>query len=252
MGNQKKNWKLVWSDEFDSPEINKENWGFELGYIRNNELQKYTDDPKNAYIEDGCLVIEAIKTDEPDCPYTSASLNTKDKVNFTHGRLEMRAKLPYGTGIWPAFWTLGQDIDENPWPSCGEIDIMELVGGNNDTYATCPFNDHHGDHVVQATIHFKGEPEGHILPRAYELMEGDFKDDFHVFGVDWDENCAKFYIDGVYYNKCNISDIPELHRPQYVLVNIAVGGGWPGDPDENTVFPQKYYIDYIRYYKEEK
>ena len=105
--------KLVWSEEFDNG-IDPAVWGYEIGYIRNNELQIYTDDPKNAYTENSCLVIESIKTGDPDCPYTSASINTLGKQEFLYGRLEMRAKLPFGKGIWPAFWTLGVDINENP------------------------------------------------------------------------------------------------------------------------------------------
>lgn len=238
--------KLVWSEEFDNG-IDPAVWGYEIGYIRNNELQIYTDDPKNAYTENSCLVIESIKTGDPDCPYTSASINTLGKQEFLYGRLEMRAKLPFGKGIWPAFWTLGVDIKENPWPACGEIDIMEMVGGVNTTFATCPFDDHMGDNVVQATIHYPDERKP--LPRAYELRHGNFCDDFHIFGIEWTENCIKTYVDDTVYNKLDVSDLPMFHRPHYVLLNTAVGGGWPGDPDETTVFPQKYYIDWVRYYQ---
>ncbi len=242
-----KDYKLVWSDEFDGPEIDRNTWGYEIGYVRNNELQDYTDAPENSYIENGCLVIESIKTGDPKRPYTSASLNTLGKKEFLYGKLEMRAKLPFGQGIWPAFWTLGVDIETNPWPACGEIDIMELVGGTNKTFATCPFEDHMGNDVCQATIHYPNEKKA--LQRALELKDGNFCDDFHIFGIEWTENCIKAYVDNIIYNKLDITDIPAFHRPHYVLVNTAIGGGWPGDPDETTIFPQKYYIDWIRYYK---
>lgn len=242
-----KDYKLVWSEEFDGPEIDRSTWGYELGYVRNNELQEYVDAPENSYIEDSCLVIKSIKTGDPERPYTSASLNTHGKKEFLYGKLEMRAKLPFGKGIWPAFWTLGVNIRETPWPACGEIDIMELVGGTNKTFATCPFNDHMGDDVCQATIHYPNEKKA--MQRAFELKDGNFCDDFHVFGIEWTENCIKCYVDNVIYNKLDITDIPAFHKPHYVLVNTAIGGGWPGDPDDTTVFPQKYYIDWIRYYK---
>lgn len=242
-----KDYKLIWSQEFNEPEIDSSVWNYEKGYVRNSELQLYTDDPANSYIKDGCLVIEAIKTGNPDCPYTSASLNTFGKKGFLYGKLEMRAKMPYGKGIWPAFWTLGQNIRELPWPACGEIDIMELVGGENKTNATCPFEDHMGDNVIQGTIHYANEIKG--LARAYELADSNFCDDFHVIGIEWTDKFIKCYCDGVVYNKLDIENLPAFHLPHYILVNIAVGGGWPGNPDETTIFPQKYYIDWIRYYQ---
>lgn len=242
-----KEYKLVWSEEFDNPEIDRNIWGYELGYVRNNELQEYVDDSENSYIKDSCLVLKAIKTGDPKRPYTSASLNTYSKQNFLYGKLEMRAKLPYGKGIWPAFWTLGQNIAEVPWPACGEIDIMELVGGKNTTNATCPFVDHMGDNVVQGTLHYPNEPKG--MQRALELKEGKFADEFHTFGIEWTKDFIKVYCDDVVYNKLDIKDQPAFHLPHYILVNIAIGGFWPGDPDETTVFPQTYEIDWIRYYQ---
>lgn len=238
--------KLVWSQEFDSPEIDRDIWRFEKGYVRNNELQCYTDSAENAYIEDSCLVIQSIKTDDENCPYTSASLNTYTTKEFLYGKLEMRAKLPYGKGIWPAFWTLGTDKDENGWPACGEIDIMEMVGGSGRDIATCPFGDYVSDSVVQGTIHYPNEQR---FSRAFEFSDRKFCDDFHVFGIDWTEDYIKFYVDNVIYNSIDIRQMPEFHKPHFILVNTAVGGAWAHSPDETTVFPQKYYIDWIRYYK---
>ena len=247
--------KLVWSDEFDGKELNRDIWQFEKGYLRNNELQYYTDSSENVYLEDGCLVIECKKTDDPEHPITSGSIHTRHTKTFLYGRLEMRAKLPYSKGYWPAFWTLGDNIREKginegpgvPWPGCGEIDIMELIGGTNTTYATCPFDDHMGNNVVQGTIHYTDEKPA--MQRACELKEGDYCDDFHIFGMEWDENCIKIYMDDVVYNKLDISDIECFHKPHYCLLNLAHGGFWPGDPDDTTVYPMKYYVDYVRYYQ---
>lgn len=244
---EKNDYKLVWSEEFDGSEINRDIWQYEIGYVRNNELQYYTDSPENSYVEDSCLVIKSIKTGDEKCPYTSASLNTMGTKEFLYGKLEMRAKLPFGTGIWPAFWTLGVNIEETPWPACGEIDIMEMVGGNGRDIAVCPFGDYVSDSVVQATIHYPEEKYG--LQRALELADRKFCDDFHIFGIEWTKDYIKFYVDNIIYNSIDIREIPALHLPQYVLVNTAVGGGWGGAPDDTTVFPQKYYIDWIRYYK---
>ncbi len=243
----KKEYKLVWSEEFNGPEIDKNTWRHEIGYVRNNELQYYTDAPENSFIEDGCLVIKSIKTDDPECPYTSASLNTRTKKDFLYGKLEMRAKLPFGAGVWPAFWTLGTNISEVDWPECGEIDIMEMVGGEGRDIPTCPFGDYVSDSVVQATLHYTNEPKG--LQRAFEFSDRKFCEDFHIFGIEWTEEYIRCYVDNVIYNSLDIRDIPAFHKPHYVLVNTAIGGGWAKDPDDTTVFPQKYYIDWIRYYK---
>ena len=240
--------RLVWQDEFDGADINRALWRFEEGHVRNNELQIYTDAPENAFLRDGCLVIRALRMGNPNCPYTSASLNTLGTQSVLYGRLEIRAKLPYGKGIWPAFWTLGANIEDVPWPACGEIDIMEMVGGPERNEATCPFGDHVGDHIVQGTIHYADEQRG--LQRAIELTGGKrFCDDFHIFTLDWTESCIKIGVDGLVYASYDIRDLEAFHKPHYVLLNLALGGAWPGDPDESTVFPQEYVIDYIRYYQ---
>lgn len=240
--------RLVWSDEFDGTEIDRSVWSFEKGYVRNQELQCYVDDADNAFLRAGCLVLRALKTGDPACPYTLASIHTRGKRDFLYGRLEMRARLPYGQGVWPAFWTLGADIAVNPWPACGEMDIMELVGGPERSKDTCPLGDHVGDHIVQGTIHYPGEPKG--LQRAIELRDGRrFCDDFHVFALDWTEESIKISVDGWVYASYDIRNLPMFHRPHFVLMNIALGGAWPGEPDQHTVFPQEYVIDYIRYYQ---
>lgn len=233
-------YELVWSEEFDSGKINTDIWDWEIGYIRNNELQYYTDSPENSYIEDNMLVIKTDKTDDEEKPYLSASLFTKEK-SFLYGRLEMRAKLPGDQGMWPAFWMLGTSMKDVGWPKCGEIDIMEMVGGE----FYLPY--HGGRGLVQATVHYPNEAEG--LSRSCELIDEGYDDDFHIYGIDWDENFIRFYVDDKVYNRINIKELPQFHKEFFLIVNTAVGAWWAEDPDETTRFPQKYIIDWIRYYK---
>jgi beta-glucanase (GH16 family) len=238
---ENKKWKLIWSEEFDEGKINTNLWNYEFGYIRNHELQYYTDKPENAYIEDDKLVLEARKVDYKGYKYTSASINTKNKKGFLYGRMEMRAKLPDGKGLWPAFWMLGTSFEgDSDWPECGELDIMELVGGSE------------GDSTVYANIHCPNpNGEWHFSyegGNTFVLQGQKFSDDYHIIGIEWDENEIKWYVDDNYYFTADIRHIPCFHREQFILLNLAVGGGWPGAPDENTVFPKKYYIDWIRYY----
>ncbi len=229
-------WQLVWSDEFNEANINQKHWDYEQGYIRNNELQWYTCDKKNCYIEEGNLVIQAVEEKGSNIRYTSASINTKGKKSWKYGKFEMRAKLPYGKGIWPAFWTLGI---EKPWPMCGEIDIMEMIGGEG------------GDSSVYATAHW-GEEGIHMqYGMRNDLNTGRFSDDYHIFSMEWSCEEVIWYIDNT---RCHSMKIDEKNRdefsqPHYILLNLAVGGDWPGSPDDTTTFPQKYYIDYIRIYQ---
>lgn len=235
-----KQWTLVWEDDFNGDSIDTNNWGYEIGKIRNNELQYYTNSSKNSYVKDSCLIIEGIRESYKGSDYTSASLNTLGKRDFLYGKIEMRARLPYGAGIWPAFWTLGTDIGKCGWPKCGEIDIMELIGGNsrNDT----------SDSRIHANIHYP-DKKPPAPNNTYSLKDVKFADDFHIIGCIWEEKSISWYVDDDEYYSVDISEISEFHKPQYILVNLAIGGNWPGSPDESTVFPQKYYIDWIRYYK---
>jgi len=233
-----KDWILEWSDEFDDKQIDTSVWGYEIGKIRNHELQYYTDNEKNAYIENGCLVINGIKEDFKDSEYTSASLNTLGKKSFLYGKIEMRAKLPYGQGIWPAFWTLGVNIPQIGWPKCGEIDIIEMIGGTSEGKS---------DSRIHANLHYPDKrPPG--KGNKFTLENAKFADDFHVIGIIWDEEKVSWYVDDELYYSDSIIGIEAFHKPQYILLNLAIGGDWPGSPDETTVFPQKYYIDYVRYY----
>lgn len=241
---------LIWSDEFNGDEIDRNNWTYDIGRGNNgnnngwgnNELQYYTDRTDNARIEDGKLIIEAKKENYNDCEYTSARLKTKDLQEFTYGRIEARMKIPYGQGIWPAFWMLGSSFNgDDTWPYCGEIDIMEHVSN---------------DPKVWGTIHWDNNG-----PQSFGTgMSVDNFDDYHVYAIEWTKNYIKWYVDDVEFCAADISDIviPKLerniknndafHKPYFILLNLAVGGNWPGSPDDSTNLPAKMYVDYVRVY----
>ncbi|PLV58646.1 carbohydrate binding domain-containing protein [Thermotoga sp. KOL6] len=247
-------WQLVWSQEFDDGVVDPNVWNFEIGNGHakgipgwgNGELEYYTD--RNAFVENGCLVIEARKeqvTDEYGTyDYTSARMTTEGKFEIKYGKIEIRAKLPKGKGIWPALWMLGNNIGEVGWPACGEIDIMEMLG--------------HDTRTVYGTAHGPGYSGGASISVAYKLPEGvpDFSEDFHVFSIEWDEDEVEWYVDGQLYHVLSKDELEELglewvfDHPFFLIVNVAVGGYWPGYPDNTTQFPQRMYIDYIRVYKD--
>ncbi len=234
---------LVMQDEFEkvgAPDPNL--WGFEIGRGQNgwgnNELQFYTDRSKNVTVKDGMLVITAEKESFSGAEYTSARLITKGKFQQTYGRFEARMKLPWGQGLWPAFWMLGSDIDTNPWPGAGEIDIMEFRGQNPST--------------LIGTVHGPGYSGGQSIGKSYVLKNGRFDTEFHIFGVEWGPKYINFYVDSVLYNQITPADVPGewvFDKPFYLLLNLAVGGGFVGSPNSETVFPQTLLIDYVRVYK---
>lgn len=234
---------LVMQDEFEkvgAPDPNL--WGFEIGRGQNgwgnNELQFYTDRSKNVTVKDGMLVITAEKESFSGAEYTSARLITKGKFQQTYGRFEARMKLPWGQGLWPAFWMLGSDIDTNPWPGAGEIDIMEFRGQNPST--------------LIGTVHGPGYSGGQSIGKSYVLKNGRFDTEFHIFGVEWGPKYINFYVDNVLYNQITPADVPGewvFDKPFYLLLNLAVGGGFVGSPNSETVFPQTLLIDYVRVYK---
>ncbi|MFV1884529.1 MAG: family 16 glycosylhydrolase [Balneola sp.] len=242
-------WELVWSDDFSGETINPENWNFqevEAGLF-NEEWQRYTDSEQNAYIENNQLVIKAIhESDEHGLnQYTSARLNTANKQSWKYGKIAARIKLPYGKGIWPAFWMLGANINENggdtPWPQSGEIDILELYGTKDDA-------------MVEANIHYADSENKHAMMGAvsYTLDEGIFADDFHIFELEWTKEYIKWFVDGNEYATTDISsfELTEFHEEFFLLLNIAVGGTWAGRPDDSTPFPQYMYVDWIRVYQQ--
>lgn len=231
-----------WEVDFNSAQIDPSVWNYELGYIRNHELQFYTDSKENARIEDGKLILCAKRDPNAEKGYTSACLDTKGKAEFLYGHIEMTAKLPKGTGIWPAFWMLGSTFEvTEKWPVCGEIDIMEMVGGRGAN------NNNNGDRECFSTIHFQDVDGKHNQDGSFTKKDFSLGDDFHTYGIDWDKKKIDFLFDGEKWLTVDISDKTAFHKPFFLLVNFAVGGDWPGDPDENTVFPQKYEIKSIRY-----
>jgi len=232
---------LVWSDEFISNTINSSNWSYDIGGSGwgNNELEYYTNSSKNSYVTGGYLVIEARKEVKEANNYTSARMISKDKKTFTYGRIDFRAKLPKGQGIWPALWMLGNNIGTTAWPACGEIDMMELLG--------------HEPQKIYSTIHWgaAGGASTHIGD-SYSLSSQTFNDNFHVFSMQWDADKMSFLIDDILFftaNKSQVNGDYPFDKPFFFIMNVAVGGNWPGNPDATTVFPQRMIVDYVRVYQ---
>lgn len=239
--------ELVWSDEFNySGFPDSSRWSYEVGNNGwgNNELQYYTEKRlENARVVDSVLIIEAHKEDFEGSQYTSARLITyKNNLSWKYGKIEARMKLPYGQGIWPAFWMLGNGIFEGTgWPACGEIDIMELIGGGEGR-----------DDVSHGTIHWADANNNHAMyGGSYQLTQGIFADAFHLFTIEWNESTIKWFIDGLQFHVVDITpgSLSEFHQNFFLLLNIAVGGNWPGNPNTATVFPQQMVIDYVRVYQ---
>lgn len=241
-------YQLIWADEFEGTTIDSANWSRQVEPAGrfNEEWQRYTNSSDNAYIENNQLILKANHESNVHGmdQYTSARLHTAGKQAWKYGKIVARMKLPYGKGLWPAFWMLGNNIDENggdtPWPFCGEIDILELYGTKDDG-------------VVEANIHYadaKGE-HGMLEAIHYKLEEGRFADDFHIFELEWDEQQIRWLVDGNEYASVDITgpDFTEFHNEYFILLNIAVGGTWAGRPDETTPFPQYMYVDWVRVYQ---
>lgn len=232
-------YNLVWSDEFNGSTIDSNNWTFEIGTGSggwgNNELQYYTNRSENARIENGNLVIEARQESYGGMNYTSARLKSQGKKSFKYGRIEARIKLPMGQGLWPAFWTLGSDISTVSWPRSGEIDIMEHVNNESNTHGVI-----HWDANGHASY---GGPSHTIDVTQY-----------HVYSVEWTASSIKWFIDGVQFREANIANninsTEEFHKDHFLLLNMAVGGNWPGSPNASTPFPAKMYVDYVRVYQD--
>lgn len=229
------NWQLLWSEEFNYtglPDSNK--WTNEVGFIRNNELQYYTKKrAENNWVSNGQLKIIGKKESYKGAGYTSASITTDQKFSCTYGKIEANIKLPLGQGMWPAFWMLGQNIWQVGWPKCGEIDIMEHINL---------------DSVTHGTMHW--DNNGH------QSFGGTKKCDasqFHVYGIEWDNTMIKWFVDGVKfkegYTYNNINNTEEFHKPFYLILNLAIGGNWPGSPNDQTQFPDTMTVDYVRVYQ---
>lgn len=241
--------KMIWSDEFQINGINDADWTFEMGDgcpnlcgWGNNELQSYTE--QNAVIQDNeYLVIEAREESNGGRNHTSTRMITKDNLEFKYGRVDIRAVLPKGQGIWPAIWMLGANIDNVGWPACGEIDIMELVG--------------HEPDMTHSTVHYGDNTSNHNFSGAsFDVGARDFSEDFHVFSMEWEFNKMIFYVDNFKvfeFGNANIQNNQgyPFNNDFFFIMNIAVGGNWPGNPDATTSFPQHMIVDYIRVFQEE-
>jgi beta-glucanase (GH16 family) len=238
---------LAWSDEFNGPALNSTIWTNQNGDgcpqlcgWGNNELEFYTDRPDNLFFQDGKLIVEAKKEAYGGKQYTSSKILTSGKKAFKFGRIDIRAQLPKGKGIWPAFWLLPQDNVYGGWPRSGEIDLMELVG--------------HEPGKTYGTLHFGPGPGSTQISRNYTLPAGEsFNDKFHVFSLEWKQDQIKWFIDGNLYSTVNKSDLGTVNYPFnenfFLIFNLAVGGNWPGNPDATTYFPQWLIVDYIRVYQ---
>jgi beta-glucanase (GH16 family) len=254
-GGQPPAWTLAWSDEFDGAAgapVDASKWVAETGGDGwgNREREYYTTSTQNASLDGaGHLVITAIA--EPasttlacwygPCRYTSARLRTKGRYEPTYGRFEARMRLPRGQGMWPAFWLLGANCDSVGWPQCGEIDVMENVGSATG--------------VVLGTMHGPGYSGGNGIGGNFALAVGSFADDFHVFTVEWGPGLIRWLVDDKEYRRTTPSDLPVgapwvFDHSFYLLLNLAVGGGLPGDPDASTTFPQQVVVDYVRVYRQ--
>ncbi len=244
--------QLVWSDDFDAAQLDPSSWYFEQGDGSqygipgwgNNELQWYL--PDSALLENGNLVITAREETSNGKDYTSARIITRDRFAFRYGRVEARIRLPGGQGLWPAFWLLPQDFAYGGWAASGEIDVLEAVNlgvrGNN---------------TVHGTIHYGGEWPSNTYTGGAYVVPTNVTTDFHVYAVEWDPTEIRWYVDGVMYlmqNAWSSTGAPfpaPFDQNFYILLNVAVGGNWPGSPDASTVFPVTMEVDYVRVYSGE-
>lgn len=245
---------LVMSDEFNvdgAPDSNL--WTYDIGDGSsegipgwgNNELQYYTDRPENVTVENGFLLITAREESFQGSSYTSARLKTEGLFEQAYGRFEARIKVPYGQGYWPAFWLLGNNCDVNPWPACGEIDIMEFVGDQPTK--------------VFGSVHGPGFSGGESISKDFVLENSRFDTEFHVFGIEWSPDYINYYVDDVLYQQITRETIADetdgqgewvFDEPFYIILNVAIGGNLPGSPSSETIFPQTMLVDYVRVYQQ--
>lgn len=252
---------LVWEDQFSGETLDLNKWRYETGYVRNKELQEYVSSEENVYLDNGDLVLKATKKDEPvtvtvdgqehKMYYNSGSIETFGHQDVLYGKIEMRAKLTNGKGFWPAFWTLGSEwtsegqLEEGTaWPDCGEIDIMEAPvqnenGINYDTHATL----HYGNG--------NDRPWFDGCEGVYTHNEN-LADDYHIYGINWTPEKIQWYFDGEVFYEWDITDNEYFHKPHFVKLNLAVGGSWPGNPNDSTPFPAEYRVDYVSYSQTEE
>lgn len=244
-----RDYQLVWEDNFDgsagkAPDASK--WAYDIGIgpgndgWGNQELQFYTNRPENVALDGtGNLAITARSESYAGRGFTSARLNTKGIFAQAYGRFEARIKMPWGPGIWPAFWMLGANIDQVTWPQCGEIDIMEYRGQE--------------PNLIHGSVHGPGYSGGAAITKSYGFTNDRFDVDFHVFAVEWGKDFIDFYVDEVLYQRLTPEDTPGewvYNQPFFIILNVAVGGNFVGFPTPQTPFPQTMLVDYVKVYKE--
>ena len=230
-------WRLAWQDEFDGNALGPA-WAAETGGggWGNNELQFYRVD--NARVEGGFLVIEARRERYQSRDYTSARLKTQGRAFWQYVRIEARARVPRGQGIWPAFWAMGENLPQAGWPEAGEIDIFEVIGRE--------------PRRVHVTVHGPGYSGAAGISGWYDVPGADVADAFRVFAIEWEAAAIRWYVDDVLFKTITPADVPGrwvFDHPFFIILNVAVGGNWPGSPDATTVFPQSMHVDYVRVYE---
>lgn len=241
-----RSWELVWSDDFTgttgaAPNTSK--WSFDIGAggWGNNELQYYTNRPQNVSLDgSGALVITAKQEYFGGSGFTSGRIKTKGKFSQAYGRFEARIKAPFGPGIWPAFWLLGANIDTDPWPNCGEIDIMEQRGQE-------PTINH-------GSVHGPGYSGGNAVTKAFGLTSGRFDTDYHIYAIEWGPEYIDYFVDDFLYQRLTPKDVPGnwvYNKPFFIILNVAVGGNFVGFPTAATPFPQSAYVDYVKVYRQQ-
>jgi beta-glucanase (GH16 family) len=244
--------QLIFDEEFNGPAgslPDSSKWSADVGGggWGNNQLEYDTNNKNVSQDGNGNLVIEARKENPSNyqcwygtCTYTSTRMNTKGKFAFTYGHVEARIKIPFGQGMWPAFWMLGSNIDSVGWPSCGEIDIFENIGKEPAT--------------IHGTVHGPGYSGANGIGGPYTLSSGRFADNYHIYAIDWNSTRIAFFVDGINYFTVQRSVVETkgawvYDHPFFLILNVAVGGGWPGNPDSTTTFPQRMSVDYVRVYQ---
>jgi beta-glucanase (GH16 family) len=227
-------WTLVWHDEFNGSSVDTSKWSYEVNGDGggNSELQYYTARPQNSFVKDGVLTIQAQQEDYMGKSYTSARMRTLKKGDWKYGRFDVRAQLPYGQGLWPAIWMLPTDWVYGGWPASGEIDIMEELGQQTDK--------------VYGTIHYAVNGSHRQSGGSYVITQGTFASKFHIFTLEWDSTGMRWFVDGAQYFTA-VTGKPFDQR-FHLLLNVAVGGNWPGNPNVSTLFPQTMKVDYVRVY----
>ncbi len=235
---------LVWNDEFDGSGLDLNNWNFEIGTGNNgwgnNELQYYL--KENTSVKNGYLTIEAKQQAVESSLYTSSRLTTQGKKSFQYGRIDIRAAMPKGQGLWPALWMLGDNFATAGWPDCGEIDIMEMVGGTAAGKS---------DRVTHGTLHWDNNGSYASFGGKTTTTKTNLNEEFHVYSIEWNENTIQWFLDDRHFHTIEISSaaMSEFHQTFFFIINVAVGGRWPGSPDETTRFPQQMHVDYVRVFQ---